>query len=958
MVAQLHPDDAHTPARWAWGALGSMVSRARPREDGGVLEVRLLGAFELRVGAEPVALISVRAQAVLAYLALGGGRPYGKTQLASALWPGSSERQARTNLRHVLHTLRASVPELDKHLHATPQTLTLDCANVDVAALSGGETVQELRAAADLYRGDLLEGWYDDWVLEARDECRRRMVTLLARLVPLLENGGGENQHRGHDQRVDAIRYAEQYRALDRLAEEPYRRLIRLYDAMGDRARAVRTFHECASVLRDELGVTPSEETLSLYAALVPKTVTASKPGRSVFVAREDERRRLTTLWRATTTAGLVLISGEPGIGKSRLAEEFRHWAARQGATTASARSYPAEGVLAYAPVVAWLRELGVGRLESAVLAPLLPEQDAVPAPPDPAARLRLFEALTRALRPPAGGLLLVADDLPAADAATCQFLHYLVRESPGPLLIVATARVAELDPGHPAHTLLDGLRALGRRTDLHLDRLDRDASAELAERLGHRLGAAEADRLHAETDGNPLFVVEALRAGRQPFPTPRVQAVLEARLRQLTVGARELAGIAAVAGSAVPVAVFGEGAAAGLDELWRRQILVTSGGDTYDFSHDKLREVAYGMLSPALRRHHHALIAQVLQKTPAVDTVAGRIAVHLLESGARDEAAGWFVRAAQAAQRVYADAEAAGLLLRAADLVRGQDRELAVLTLVPGPLSSAEGYASPRLRTVLDRALAIAGPAPAAPLLRAQAMAVLSRGEFQEALRHGAELRALGEDDDVLAVEGDFVQGVAAAWRADTVRASEHLSAALARYRPGNRTAHLLAYGQDPQVLCLVRLAHVRVRLGEVEEARRLRDRALDLAHSGGHPFTLGGALLFAALCDLDLGDRAKLRDHARELIGDRLEAAPIRIFAEALNGLLDGPDLSRIDAALSDPGRFAAPGVPAMLLRLRLEAARTLGLPDEERATAERLLADGVLIWDHEAQAILAGR
>ncbi|MBB4690987.1 AfsR/SARP family transcriptional regulator [Paractinoplanes abujensis] len=114
---------------------------------------------------------------------------------------------------------------------------------VDVAALSSGETVQELCAAADLYRGDLLEGRYDDWVLQARDECRRRMVALLARLVPLLDG--------------DAIRYAEQYRALDRLAEEPYRQLIRLHHATGDRARAVRTFHECASALRDEPGVGP-----------------------------------------------------------------------------------------------------------------------------------------------------------------------------------------------------------------------------------------------------------------------------------------------------------------------------------------------------------------------------------------------------------------------------------------------------------------------------------------------------------------------------------------------------------------------------------------------------------------------------------------------------------------------------------------------------------------------------
>ncbi|MGK5682807.1 ATP-binding protein [Actinoplanes sp. URMC 104] len=954
-----------------------------------MVELRLLGTFELRADGKPVTVASARAQAVLAFLALRAESPFPREKLAATLWPESSGRQARTNLRHVLHTLRATVPGIDDHLRATPQTLTLHEVTVDVAALDG-DTVDELRAAADSYRGDLLEGWYDDWVAAERDECRRRMIAVLERLVPLLEESGDL---------AAAVRYAERARALDRLAEQPYRTLMRLHDALGDRARAVRTYHECAATLRDELGVAPSEQTRFLYAALVPAA--GATPKESGFVARTAERRHLIDLWRSATTGPprLAVISGEPGIGKSRLAEEFRLWAARQGALTASARSYPAEGVLAYAPIVAWLRELGVpGRLETAylaALAPLLPELDVAPAPPDPAARLRLFEAVAQALRPGAGRpLLLVADDLHAADPATCQFLHYLVREAPGPLLVVATARLAETDPGNPLPTLLDGLRTLGRCTELPLERLDRAATAALAERSGHRLTAAQADQLHAETDGNPLFVVEALRAG-QRFPTPRVQAVLEARLRQLTPAAFELAGLAATAGSSVPVDVLAAGGpdpAAALDELWRRRILVTGGGDTYDFSHDKLREAAYGLLSPARRRRNHLVVARALQHG---DEAAGRVAVHLLEAGERDEAVDWFVRAAQDAQRVYADAEAARLLLRAWDLVRGGKRELDVLTAIPGPLSSTEGYASPRLRAVLDRALAIAGPAPAAPLLRAQAMAVLSRGEFEAALRYGAFLQALGErsgqalggrdgqalrgrdgqalggrdgqalggrgvqalggDDDVLAVEGHFVQGVAAAWCADNVAAREHLAAAIERYRPANRTLHLLAYGQDPQVLCLVRLAHAHVRLGEPGEARRLRDRAVELARAGGHPFTLAGALLFAALCDLDLGDAEALRGRAEELLGVCEDVPPIRLFAEALNGYLEGKGLSRIDATLADPGRFAAPGVPAMLLRIRLAAARAAGLAGEERATAEKLLADGVRVWDAEAREVL---
>jgi hypothetical protein len=463
--------------------------------------------------------------------------------------------------------------------------------------------------------------------------------------------------------------------------------------------------------------------------------------------------------------------------------------------------------------------------------------------------------------------------------------------------------------------------------------------------------------------------VVEALRAGEPHVLTPRVQALLEERLRRLTPGARDLAGIAAAAGSSISVDVLARAhrnAAEDLDELWRREVLLTGGGDTYDFSHDKLREVAYRLLPPARRRHNHGLIARALIDVHPPDEVAGRVAAHLLESGARDEAVDWFLRGARTAQRLFADAEAAGLLLTAWQLVRGGDRELEVLTAIPGPLSSAEGYASPRLRTVLDRAFAIAGPAPAAPLLRAQAMAVLSRGDFDAAVEYGTRLRALSDGDPVLAVEGDFVRGVASAWRNDLAAARAHLTAAIDGYRPANRSAHLLAYGTDPHVLCLARLAHVHFCLGEPAEARRLQACALAAAKEAGHPFTLAAALLFAAVLDLDLGDRRALRGHVAELtvLRDRIEAPPVRLVTDALTGLLDvfdgaaRPGLARIDAALADPGRATAPGVPAMLLRIRLAAARAAGRGDEERATAERLLADGVRVWDSDARGTLAER
>jgi DNA-binding SARP family transcriptional activator len=960
-----------------------------------MLEVRLFGAFDARVDGTPVALASTRAQSLLAYLALGNGAPQRRERVAYLLWPDSAEQQARTNLRHVLHTLRAAVPDADQYLDTTAQTLALrnfsaDVAAFDAALADAGDDVERLRKATDLYPGDLLEGWYDEWLVADRDRYRQQVVAALGRLVPLLEARGDLDT---------ALRYAERARALDRLAEGPYQALMRLHDALGDRARAVRAYHECAATLEDELGVAPSAETQAMYEALLPSGDAAPRAtGATAFVGRQAQRRLLTGLWReaATGPPHLVVVTGEPGVGKTRLVEELRHWAANRGANTASARSYAAEGALAYAPVVAWLRGLGVarwrGRLTPAqlsALAPLLPELTVEPAPPEPGSRLRLFEAVVHALRAGAGSVLLVADDLHAADTPTLQFLHYLLRaEPPARVLVAATARLAETDAGHPLHWVLTGLQGLGRCTEVPLDRLNRAETAVLARRLGHDLDRADAERLHTETDGNALFVVETLRAGWHgggppPVLTQRVQAVLEARLRQLADSARELAGVAAAAGASVSVDVLtrvhprgAEQAAHDLDELWRRQVLLTSGGDTYDFSHDKLREVAYRMLSPAQRRRHHGTLAEALRAVYAdrLDAVAGQIAAHLLAAGSAGEAVDWYARAAQAAQRLFADADAADLLHQAWQIVVAQPesparlaRELELLTATPGPLNAAEGYASPRLRAVLDRAYTVAGRLgvePAAPLLRAQAMAVLARGEFDAAVEYGTRLRRLGDADDVLAVEGDFIRGVAAAWRNELVAAREHLQAAVDRYRPENQFAHLLAYGQDPQVLCLIRLAHVHFWLGKPAEARRLQHRALAQARTVGHPFTLGAALLFAAILDLDAADEAALRERVAELtaLRQRVEAPPIRLTTDALAGyleVLDGtprPGLARIDAALADPGRHTAPGVPAMLLRIRLAATQSAGLPDEARATARRLLADGVRVWDAMANAVLS--
>ena len=714
------------------------------------LRIRLLGELELRLGERPLPpLGSARAASLLAYLLIHRAAPQPRQRVAFLLWPDSSEPQARTNLRHVLHTLRRALPDADRLLDVTPRTLRWrpDApAWLDVEAFEAALARDDLRAATALYGGDLLAGAYDDWLHAERERLRGLQVAALDRLAGRLEAAG---------ESAEAIAVAERLLRHDPLREDAHRRLMRLHAARGDRARALRAYHACAALLERELGVAPSAATRELYEALLPAPAAgAPAAGRPALVGRAAEWTRLTELWAAAERgrAQLVLVTGEPGIGKTRLVDELRAWCDARGAATAGARSYAAEGELAYGPVAAWLRAPALaarrpGPGDRTELARLLPELGDAPAAAGEQ-RARLFAAAARALLAPAAPLLLVADDLQWADRDTLQLLHYLVRAHPrARLLVAATARHEELDPPHPLHELVTGLGALGRCEELALGRLSRADTAALAAGIrGAPLAPGDAERLFAETEGNPLFAVEALRAGRRPGAPlgPRVHAVIAARLAQLSAPARELAGVAAAIGRPFTAELLGRASGLdgdalvrGLDELWRRRIVREEDADAYDFTHGRIREVAEDGLGPARRGAHHRRIAAELERLHAGDplAVAAQVAFHHDRAGARAAAARWYALAAEAAERMQASHEAVRLGERGLALARalpaGAERdaaELALLGAIVAPLATVHGYGSAPLAAAQRRALELA-PEPEPRILRSTAVSSLARG-------------------------------------------------------------------------------------------------------------------------------------------------------------------------------------------------------------------------------------
>src|SRR5260221_3426692 len=361
---------------------------------------------------------------------------------------------------------------------------------------------------------------------------------------------------------------------------------MRFYAVSGDRAAALRTYHTCATVLERELEAEPGLATQQAYKRLLQQQMPSVSPvasptalvARAPVVGRRPEWAQLQDAWQRASAgrSQMAVLIGEAGIGKTRLAEELLAWVGRLGMTSAHARCYAAEGELAYAPVATWLRadpfRGALSRLTDIWLTEvtrcvpdLLVERPEL-APPGPLTeawqRQRLFEALARAILGARQPLLLLLDDLQWCDRETLEWLHFLLRfDSHARLLIVGTVRPEETTPAHPLEALLAALRRDGQVTEIALGPLDAAGAVLLAGHFaGGDLDAELAVRLYRETEGNPLFVVEAMRmdvgAAKDTKPqvalhglgmSPTVQAVITMRLAQLFPLARELVRLAAV---------------------------------------------------------------------------------------------------------------------------------------------------------------------------------------------------------------------------------------------------------------------------------------------------------------------------------------------------------------------------------------------------------------------------
>jgi class 3 adenylate cyclase/tetratricopeptide (TPR) repeat protein len=499
------------------------------------------------------------------------------------------------------------------------------------------------------------------------------------------------------------------------------------------------------------------------------------------FAGRVKERELLAGAWQAVATGAtrLVLLAGEPGIGKTRLTTELAR-SIGDDAIVLAGRSDELVS-LAYQPFVEALRwhltlPSAFGTLGSAAgeLTRLVPElADLVPDLPPPlestpdAERLRLFDAVrdwlaaTTAERP----LLLVLDDLHWADEGSLLLLRHVVAIDAIPrLMVVATYRDTDLDRTHPLSSMLADFRRRSDVTRVALEGLDeREVTDLLSAAAGHDLDEAGqnlATNVREETGGNPFFVGEVLRhlaesgaieqrdgrwtagPGGTDVPLPEgIRDVIGRRLSVLPDATQHALGVASVIGLSFGLPLLSRVSKRSEDELiddlepaMTASLVAETGIERYQFSHALVASVLRQELSTTRRARLHRGIAEALMEMHAADTdaVVAELAYHFGEAGAaipNDQAIVFARRAAELAYERPAPDEAARWYRHVLELLDGEDPVVEADVLCRLALAEMAGGIESALETQLRAARA--AEAVGDLRLMTEALRISRRGVF-----------------------------------------------------------------------------------------------------------------------------------------------------------------------------------------------------------------------------------
>lgn len=723
-----------------------------------MFRIHLFGEFRIENDqGQPLKLGIRKAQLLLAHLLLHPGQLRPRERLVDLFWPESEEAKAERSLNQTIYVLRNLLEPKGTPKGAyliTKQRAVQFNSDSDVwvdihefesllkksEQATAQEQIELLNQATSLYQGDLLEGSYDDWCLEARESFRTLYINGLKTLI---------DHHASQNEFDVAIDYAKQSLSKDPFQEETHRQLMYLYSASGDRASALRQYQELKQMLRDELEVEPLPETIALYEEIKGRSATSkldelvqqiqplqTQALGSIFVNRAEELTQFAQAWTSMSSGQgqAIWISGEAGVGKSRLVQECLNYAKRQQAVTIKGRCYEMEGALPYQPLIEAIRN-SLSRLPEKVLLQvperavcellkLVPEFEKTFPALEPSTileapeqeRSRLFQAVVQffSVISKHQPLILFLDDLQWVDDSTLQFAHYLTRNLSGlPMLFLAVYRDVEVNENHPLFPTLQHLTRDHLIQHWQLQPLNVEDTSSLVEGLLNTDQLqAFSQSIYSESKGLPFFTEELVKSliesgmltrneqGQWQSTTDQIpetavpssiRALVGTRLRRLNRNSRQVLEIAATVGKSFTFDLMLQTMGPWQVELmkpieellWARFLFEENG--RYQFNHDLVRQVIYEDLPPERCRQFHLRLGETLEEIyeddPRNVVILGDIAQHYHKANKTRKALEYALKAGQQIwYKTYAKDEALHLYLRAVELaesLKAKDKQM-----------------------------------------------------------------------------------------------------------------------------------------------------------------------------------------------------------------------------------------------------------------------------------------
>jgi DNA-binding SARP family transcriptional activator/tetratricopeptide (TPR) repeat protein len=873
----------------------------------GVLKIRLLGELQLVPGDRPAVTLpaSRKTRALLGYL-IATGQPHRRERLCDLFWDGPDD--PRAELRWCLSKIRSLLKESGATLAADRQRVGIELggAAIDLrfvrALLDDGiaaASAEALKQAAAQFGGEFLDGLdlplcyrFQEWCMAEREALSRLRLDVLAALVERL-----------HGQPDEALIHARALTVADPLHEAGHAAVVRLLARTGRSKEAAIHYARARRILESELGVAPSEALEDARRALrsaadAPIAVeTVVRPsegpakevrpasGGTFFAGRTAEQAligRLVTASSKRRASGVVLVTGEAGIGKSHLLKCVAERAVAAGGYAWSGRCFEPEAVRPYGIWVDILQAIARGRSREelpAYLGVLLPEFGAAA---DPGDRGRLFDTVVELLRKVAAErvVAITLDDIQWIDEASSSLLHFVARhvDAASGLLIVCAARDGEIEDNAAASSVLRSLAREGGLQTIPLEPLGAEDTMSLAHSVDPAL---DATHIFARSEGNPLFTLELARAhGRgDADPGPTIGTLIAGQLARLTEPTRDVLLWAAAHGRSFTPDDLARAARldAGelikaLGEMERRGVVRPAvGDDAYDFAHDLVRQTAYRSLSQPRRKLLHRHIARALEEPSRRDSaLAADLAHHAAAADDHEVAASACAVAGERALRLFANVEAVGFAergLRHVERLANDATKLeAQVALLKVRILAAAG---PGMRPLPPLTETVAEAASAAetlglPVAAATAHYLLSilhqeAGDTQRAQTSTLRAATAGRSAD---------QATRARQLANTARCLLELESDIDRSRALIREGSAIV---DPLGLELCELHWARGLLhrwdGEAELAVESLGRALALARKDEDRWREYKCLTWLAMLEQELGQFADMQARCAEL-------------------------------------------------------------------------------------------